>query len=180
MTISVDLAWAVFALAVVVASVVAIGLAIRAELSRGHRFQAFLEAKKLLHKTRAARTELYQLDLSDPKIVSPQDKERIDLIVRAFNEIGLLIEKGYVSMKDVMGLAYPVFIRVWRQLEAYARHREELEGNRWARRVEWLAELAKEYHNKHPKHKNRKIFLYNEMLGKKLPIHEPKAGGITV
>jgi len=168
------------ALNVILSGIIALGIIYGyyslKEMARNQRLSAAKMLYEELEKTENDRREImkkissfpnfknnnFDLQILDLSLFSEDDKIKIRNIINSFNRIGLLIETDTISQILVLSICYPAIIQSWAISEAYANNYERKIGVPYARRVQRLANMAKNYFNSNPKNRGNSVNLVSE------------------
>lgn len=174
------------ALNVILSGIVAVGIIYGyyslKEMARNQRLSAAKLLYDELEKTENERREIikkissfpdfknkeFDLKNLDLFLFSDDEKIKIRNIINSFNRIGLLIETDTMSQILVLSICYPAIIQSWAIAEAYANNYERKIGVPYARRVQRLANMAKNYFDSNPKNRENSVNLVSEDYTKEL------------
>jgi len=100
-----------------------------------------------------------EIENYDVTKLNNDDITKIRNIINSFNRLGLLIENDTISQHMVFSICYPAIIQSWAVCESYANNYQNLIGVPYARRVERLAKMAKNYLDSNSKANNSALYL---------------------
>lgn len=83
-------------------------------------------------------------------------------IIGKLNDIGQLIEDGYLSRRVVLGKYHALFIQCCHMVEAVRREEERRRGGNYGQRLLRMRLWATRYNDMHPKHRQKPIRIWNQ------------------
>jgi len=133
---------------VLVGALIAIrNLRIIANANRLSAYESFTRRWADIHMERLWILESFDFDPASPPALDSESGQKLRKVINCLNEIGLLIDHKILPAQYVLGLCYPDFIRSYYYLQGYLEHREAELGARYGRRLEKMAQRARNYHD---------------------------------
>ena len=130
-------------------------------ISKTHQLEALAHFLDRLTDTADDRKFIFEEIIfeNDSYVLNKEDEQKLQNVVNFLNQVGLLLDNKLLSSKLVLSLSHTVIIRCCYIVIPYTKHREEMLGGRYGRRLEKLQSRAQRYHDANPKHRNTAIKL---------------------
>ena len=125
-------------------------LRIIANANRLSAYEAFTKRWSDIHAERLWILEEFDFDPDFPPTLDSEIGQKLRKVINGLNEIGLLIDQRILPPRYVLSLCYSDFVRLYYHLQGYLEYRENELGVRYGRRLERMAQRARNYHDARP------------------------------
>lgn len=143
------------------------------EMNRTGKLQSSLTFMEKIRSSRDARERIYkELPSAIDEMGKLKKEIRLDAeeVINSLNELAVLVEDNAIDREMFFSICHTMIIRSWYKLEPYALYHESRIGGRYARRVGWLAQRAKLFHDINPIHRTLVIRL--DVGKESIPIYQ--------